>query len=283
MIFITGDTHGPNPIGLHSVDGFGRRFNKENFPEQREMTRDDFIIICGDFGGVWNYDSRYDITRSAFKDKICLDYGESKEEKYWMDWLSKKNFTLLFCDGNHENFDCLYRAYPEVDFHGGKAHQLRENVYHLIRGYVFNLCGLSFFVFGGARSHDISGGILRPYEYGTEKEYKEAYKMLQDSDTMFRVEHISWWEQELPSEEEMERGLSNLSLHDWNVDYVVSHCAPASVAAVAGFPEEDRLTQYLDKIRERLTFQYWLFGHYHDNYQVLGKHIMLYEQIIQII
>ena len=175
MIFITGDTHGPNPIGLHSVDGFGKRMNKEYFPEQKEMTRDDFVIICGDFGGVWNYDSRYDITGSTFKDKICLDYGESKEEKYWLDWLSKKNFTLLFCDGNHENFDRLYRAYPEVDFHGGKAHQLRENVFHLIRGYIFDLCGLSFFTFGGARSHDISGGILRPYEYSTEKDYKAAY------------------------------------------------------------------------------------------------------------
>ena len=282
MIFITGDTHGPNPIGLHSVDGFGRRLNKENFPEQNGMTRDDYVIICGDFGGIWNYDSRYDNTHSAFKDKICLDYGESKEEKYWMDWLSKKNFTLLFCDGNHENFDRLYRAYPEVDFHGGKAHQLRENVYHLMRGYVFNLCGLSFFVFGGARSHDISGGILRPYEYSSEKDYKAAYKELRDSGALFRIDHISWWEQELPSEEEMEKGMRNLSLHDWNVDYVVSHCAPSSVAAVAGFSDEDRLTQYLEKIRERISFQYWFFGHYHDNYQVLGNYIMLYEQIIQI-
>ena len=100
MIFITGDTHGPNPIGLHSVDGFGRRLNKENFPEQNGMTRDDYVIICGDFGGIWNYDSRYDNTHSAFKDKICLDHGESKEEKYWLNWLSKKNFTVLFCDGN---------------------------------------------------------------------------------------------------------------------------------------------------------------------------------------
>lgn len=282
MIYITGDTHGAVPFGLHSVDGFSRRFNTENFPEQKEMTRGDYMIICGDFGGVWNYDSRYDSTRSLFKDKICLDHGESKEEKYWLDWLSKKNFTLLFCDGNHENFDRLYHAYPEKDFHGGKAHQLRENVYHLIRGYVFNLCSLSFFVFGGARSHDISGGVLEPYEYRTAKEYKEAYKALRDSGTLFRVDHINWWKQELSSEEEMERGLRNLSMHNWTVDYVISHRAPASIAAVAGFTDSDKLTKYLEKIRERLTFQYWFFGHYHDNFQVLGKHIMLYEQIIQI-
>ena len=282
MIFITGDTHGPNPIGLHSVDGFGKRMNKEYFPEQKEMTRDDFVIICGDFGGVWNYDSRYDITGSTFKDKICLDYGESKEEKYWLDWLSKKNFTLLFCDGNHENFDRLYRAYPEVDFHGGKAHQLRENVFHLIRGYIFDLCGLSFFTFGGARSHDISGGILRPYEYSTEKDYKAAYKELQDSGTLFRIDHISWWEKELASEEEMKRGLDTLFRYNWDVDYVLSHCAPAGIAALAGISDANRLTQYFEEIRGRLKFRKWFFGHYHANRQILGKYIMLYEQILQV-
>lgn len=45
MIFITGDCHSDF-----------RRFNKESFPEQKEMNKDDSVIICGDFGGVWNVD-----------------------------------------------------------------------------------------------------------------------------------------------------------------------------------------------------------------------------------
>ena len=69
MIYITGDTHGPNKLGLRSVDGYVPRLNIEGFPEQIEMTRDDYVIICGDFGGIWNYDSRYDSTKSTFKDK----------------------------------------------------------------------------------------------------------------------------------------------------------------------------------------------------------------------
>lgn len=44
MIYITGDTHA----------GFKHRFNMDNFPEQREMTKDDYVIICGDFGGNRN-------------------------------------------------------------------------------------------------------------------------------------------------------------------------------------------------------------------------------------
>lgn len=42
MIFITGDTHGPDPIGLHSVDGFGRRFNEACHELMRRV------------GGEWN-------------------------------------------------------------------------------------------------------------------------------------------------------------------------------------------------------------------------------------
>ena len=45
MIYITGDCHG----------NF-ERFNASIFPEQNEMTKDDYVIICGDFGGVWNKD-----------------------------------------------------------------------------------------------------------------------------------------------------------------------------------------------------------------------------------
>lgn len=38
MIYVTGDCHGNY-----------RRFATEIFPEQREMSKDDYVIICGDF------------------------------------------------------------------------------------------------------------------------------------------------------------------------------------------------------------------------------------------
>ena len=282
MIFATGDTHDPFPIGTKSVDGYVPRFNKDSFPEQNQMTRDDFVIICGDFGGVFNYDSRYDSTKSAFKDKICLEHGESKEEKYWLDWLAGKNFTLLFCDGNHENHDRLSKAYPEVDFHGGRAHKIRENIYHLMRGYVFILNGLSFFVFGGAKSHDISDGILRPNEFKTEKGFKRAFKRLYNAGADIRVENISWWKEELPSEEEMERGFRNLSMYNWTVDYAISHCMPSGISAATGFTDSSILTQYLETINEKLIFCKWFFGHYHENRTILDRYLILYEQMIQI-
>lgn len=79
MIYVTGDCHG----------NF-RRFQSEYFPEQANMTKDDTVIITGDFGGVWFSDSRDDET---------------------LDWLERLPFTLAFVCGNHENYDALER-YP---------------------------------------------------------------------------------------------------------------------------------------------------------------------------
>ena len=130
MIYITGDCHGD----FH-------RFSKRIFPEQKDMSKDDYVIICGDFGGIWNRD------------------GEDYNEKYNLDLLANKSYTTLFIDGNHENFDRL-NSYPVREWHGGNVHEIRPSVMHLMRGQVFEIDGMSFFTFGGASSHDIDGGIL---------------------------------------------------------------------------------------------------------------------------
>lgn len=43
-IWVTGDIHG-NPS----------RLSTDIFPEQKEMTKEDYIILLGDFGLVWDY------------------------------------------------------------------------------------------------------------------------------------------------------------------------------------------------------------------------------------
>ena len=42
-IYITGDTHG----------GF-QRFGSRYFPQQKNMGREDYLIVTGDFGGLWD-------------------------------------------------------------------------------------------------------------------------------------------------------------------------------------------------------------------------------------
>ena len=200
MIYITGDCHGD-----------WKRFSMDSFPEQQGMTRDDFVIVCGDFG-LWNND---------------------KTEKWWLKWLAEKNFTVLFVDGNHENFDRLYGdEFDIVDFYGGKAHKIQDNLYHLMRGYIFNICEKKIFAFGGAQSHDIKDGIMRAENFPNKKALMAAYNSRTKRGEMLRIDHISWWQQEIPSKEEMDFGLRNLVKNKNKVDYIISHCCPQQIASL---------------------------------------------------
>ncbi len=246
MLFITGDTHGDF-----------RRFSADIFPEQKEMTKDDYVIVCGDFG-LWH---------------------DTKEERYWLNWLDEKPFTTLFVDGNHSNFDRLYNM-PPREFSGGQAHFIRDSVIHLMRGQIFDIAGKRFFTMGGASSHDISEGILEPGD----PEFKRKRKALDSKMALYRVNHISWWKEELPCIEEYETARRNLDACGWRVDYIVSHCCPSSVMDIisGGSYQRDQLTDFFDEINERCAFDYWFFGHYHDNRAIMRKYILLYEQIVEL-
>lgn len=251
MIYITGDCHADFS-----------RFSSDNFPEQKEMTKDDYVIVCGDFGGVWNKDE------------------PSAREKYDYDWLNSKPFTTLFVCGNHENFDRLY-AYPEEIWNGGRVHRISDSILHLMRGQVFTLQGKTFFTFGGASSHDISGGILEL----DDPDYRKKKKVLDKGYKPYRINHLSWWKEELPSEEEMREGRKNLAVAGNKVDFVVSHCCATSTEILlgGGMYKSDILTDYLEGIRQTTEFKKWFFGHYHDNRQVNMQEILLYEQVIRIV
>ena len=245
MIYITGDCH----------SDFSK-FETDKFPMQTEMTKDDYVIICGDFGGIWSYEE------------------ESNQEKDWLKWINDKNFTTLFVDGNHENFTRLYN-YPVEDWHGGKAHKIRDSVLHLMRGEIFDIDNKKIFAFGGAQSHDIQDGIVNLDE--EEKIYK-----FRKIGAYFRIRDYSWWDLELPTEEEMKNGINNLENVNYKVDYIISHCCPTSIQAIlgAGKYKKDYLTDYLQKISEKCEFKRWYFGHYHENRQVNSQFTCLYEDIV---
>lgn len=143
-IYVTGDCHG----------SFGK-FNRSSFGVQKDMDKEDYVIICGDFGGIWHTDAA------------------NREEEYWLKWLDNKSYTTLFIDGNHENFDRL-KNYPSEYWNGGKVHKIKQSVIHLMRGQVYELAGRKIFTFGGAQSHDIQGGILDP----NDPEYRSKKKKL---------------------------------------------------------------------------------------------------------
>ena len=245
MIYITGDTHAEFS-----------RFSARNFPEQKDMTKEDYVIICGDFGGVWD---------------------NSKAECHWLDWLNDKPFTALFVDGNHENFDLLAKL-PVQGWNGGKVRFIRDSVIQLMRGQVFTISGKRLFTMGGASSHDIDDGILEP----ADPDFKSKKKRLDKRNAMYRINHISWWKEELPNDAEYAEARNNLAACEWKVDCIVSHCCPISIANMlgSGAYKADRLTEFLHEVSERCEFRQWYFGHYHDNRVIMERYGLLYEQII---
>lgn len=196
-----------------------------------------------------------------------------------MDWLDAKLFTTLFVSGNHENFDLL-AAFPKEEWHGGIIQRVRPSVIHLTRGQVYDIEGKKFFIMGGASSHDISGGSLEP----DGPAFRRKLRQLDASGALYRVNRRSWWAAELPSEEEYQTARANLDKHGWAVDYIVTHCCPASVQdeLSGGAFQADHLTDFLDEVARKCAFRYWFFGHYHDNEVVEKKYVLLYEQIIKL-
>lgn len=68
------------------------------------------------------------------------------------------------------------------------------------------------------------------------------------------------------------------------MDYIIPLCCPSSIQDTfsGGLFQRDALTDFLDEVRERCRFQYWFFGHYHENMVVAKEFVMLYKQIIRL-
>jgi len=232
MVYVTGDTH-------------GREFQKLGsflFPEGKTLTKSDTLIILGDFGLLWNY-------------------KRTKEEEFWIDWLSEKPWTTLVVGGNHENYN-LIGCLPEIDMFGSPVQQVSDSIFFLKRGEVYNIDGKTFFSFGGAYSIDKPGRVIGE----------------------------SWWPQELPSHAEMERGFNNLDAYNWKVDYVVSHTGPINInkqyckelglLQFFHYNEYDTVSKYLQEIVDKLNFKKQYYGHWHDFWCYQNKYQMLYDEIL---
>ena len=144
-----------------------------------------------------------------------------------------------------------------------------------MRGEIFDIDNKKFFTFGGAKSHDIQEGILNLDE-------EEKIYTFRKRGAFFRIRDFSWWDLELPTDEEMKNGMRNLEKANYKVDYIITHCCPTSVQAIlsGGTYKKDYLTDYLQEICEKCDFKKWYFGHYHENRQVNSQFMCLCEDIV---
>ena len=219
MIYLTGDTHG-------DID-----YPKLLKLKEKKLSYDDYLIICGDAGICWSiYDSRRFL--SLYKDIGC---------------------TILFIDGNHENFDML-NGLPLVEYKGALMHQVDEHIFHILRGEILTLEGKTFFCLGGACSID----------------------------KMYRTPHISWWPEEEINKHDIDNAIANLEKVNNKVDYVITHCVDTKTVMKYFYFRRDICTDQLMFIDKVVDYKHWFFAHYHFDRKINDKKTCLYQDIIEI-
>ena len=119
MIYITGDTHAD--------------FTRFKDPALRKLRKQDALIICGDFGFIWD--------------------GSPKEKKL-LKKIGRLPYNVLFVEGSHENYDLL-EEYEVSEWCGGKTRLISGRLRQLLRGQVFEIAEKTVFTFGGGQSDDI--------------------------------------------------------------------------------------------------------------------------------
>lgn len=217
MIYFTGDTHG--------------ELAKFKTASAKKLKKGDTLIICGDFGFVWN---------------------ESKEELNNIKWLSKRKYQILFVEGAHENFELLDK-FPKVDFCGGKARKISENIYQLMRGEIFEIEGKRIFTFGGGDDENLD--VL---------DFKEC-------ETFSR----------LPDEHECEHARENLKKFEHAVDFIVTYDAGFKIR---GFLEMEsncfnNLHAFLNEVSTSCKFNKWFFGCFHLDKRIPPFYYAVYDNI----
>lgn len=192
---------------------------------------------------------------------VCGDFGfvfgNDEEEKAQLDLLEKKPYNILFVDGNHENFNALF-GYPVEEWNGGKVHRIRRNIIHLMRGQCFTIKGKKFFTMGGAYSIDRA----------------------------FREKNVSYWDAEIPNNEEYKEASATILANGKKFDYIIAHTAPKEIIWRLGYypdPHDAELTGYLEWVEYTCGFKKWFFGHFHEDKNLLdGKFRALYYNVEKI-
>lgn len=222
------------------------------------------IFVCGDIHSTLDINKLDPFTDREDLDEndyliICGDTGicgfSREQERATREYLRELPMTILFVDGNHEGFDALL-SYREDEWHGGKVHIIEPGMIHLMRGQVYDIDGKTIFAFGGA--------------YSVDREYRELGR--------------TWFEEELPSEDEYEEARRNLRIHDYKVDYIVTHTGPYEVVSELGYEcHEEGLEQlrFFQELADTVDFQDWYFGHLHEDTDIENFHCRI-DEVTQI-
>ncbi|MEG2174796.1 MAG: metallophosphoesterase [Oscillospiraceae bacterium] len=190
---------------------------------------------------------------------VCGDFGfvwnGSAHEKSILTRMSRLDCTILFVEGTHDNLDLL-ADYPEEDFCGGRAHRVEKNILWLRRGDVFTLEGKTVLALGGSESPDADE----------------------------REPHITWWPQEQPSVEDLQRAFANLAAHDNQVDLIITHQHPRIELGLIDCRDEriSALTAFLGDVNRTVRYGHWYFGCDHLDRSISRRMTAIFEQVVAV-
>ena len=206
-----------------------------NFCNNNDTTTDDIIIILGDAG--FNY------------------YLNEKD-----DWLKDKASELpitIFCiRGNHECRPENLGGYITKEFHGDIVYYQKEypNLLFAKDGGIYNLADKRCLTIGGA--------------YSVDKQYRVARGWM-------------WFADEQLFDHEMKE-IDSYIYKDPKYDYVFTHTCPYKTRPKHLFlPQIDQSTvdnsmeHWLDTIDDKITYDKWYFGHFHDDWENDRFHMLL--------
>lgn len=244
-IYVTGDIHG------NSV----RRFSFKSNPLLRDLDNTDIMIILGDCGLPFG---------------IKAPYYDIKIDKYQLNFMKDKKWIFLCLAGNHDD-RCAINKMPKVKLFGGEVRQMTlnnqqyDNIYYIDTPQILDIYGNRCLFIPGAESHDINDGILDPKD----PDYlSKKLELKKNNKYFFRTKNYDWWEDEVVNPLLLDKLLNNVN--NKNFDFIFSHDYPAIVCkSIYVF---SRLTQkptnselYLEKVRNNVNFDCWLFGHLHED------------------
>jgi predicted phosphohydrolase len=240
MIFVTGDTHGE--IDMNHL-------SHKYWPEGKDLTKKDVVIIAGDFGVLWK--GELDAT-----------------EKWWIKWLNECPWTTLFIDGNHENFPRL-KALPLKWKFGSLVGKVSDSIFHLKRGKIYRIEDQKIFCFGGAKSYDKQHRIYEVSWWSEEepsfKEFGEGLERLENNDN--KVDYIITHSAPSSVVEKMNHGLQLLRMSQGGSHYP--------------WATDDITSLYLEEVINRVQFKKMYFGHYHEEWKS-DKFQCIYQKVVKI-
>lgn len=224
------------------------------------------IFVTGDCHGSLNkiidFIEKYDLQNDGII--VCGDMGlywryDQKDAEENIKFYEEhcRGTHLYWLDGNHENFDIIN------SWNCDKNHLYNnsEHIHYCPRGFSGFIGDKSVLFIGGADSVD---------------------KFIR------KIRHLGWWEGEAITDADVDKIIDGA-----HYDYVFSHCCPHSevqqarhwLFTLSNISDGNTIHEsekQLDRIKNKITFDHWIFGHYHVEKQINDKFRCIYNDFIEL-